>query len=175
MTSTPQDGMFYVSDAELNSRVTRYTEFVGVKHNIRVPDLHVMEWSGTKDCQIIARWIKRDAVVLNTITDRRTITPYTHNEIGGRSIQHMEECGGIEDTHRGGNYIYLTYDGIHYNALRLNDNQTLLDNDTAKMRSGNKEKRKREGDPPEAANTAHTVNTQATTNDARKIEDINEH
>ena len=87
----------------------------------------------------------------------------------------MEECGWIGDTHRGENCIYLVYDGILYSSLRLNDNQALLDNDTANKRSGNKEKRKRESDPNEAANTTQTVNTQDTTKDARKIEDLNEH
>ena len=57
--------MSHVSEAEINTRVTRYTEFAGVKHNIRGPDpdIHVTEWVGTEDCQIIARWIERDVVI----------------------------------------------------------------------------------------------------------------
>ena len=72
-----------------------------------------------KTSQIIARWCKRDVVILHTKTDRGTLVPYTYNEIGERTIHHMDECGWM-DTQRGKNCIYLIYDGIHYNALKLN-------------------------------------------------------
>ena len=44
---------------------------------------------------------------------------YYVSEIGKRAIRHMEECRWIGDTQRGQNCIYLIYDGIHYNALKL--------------------------------------------------------
>jgi hypothetical protein len=115
MISRPSDEKYYVSETEISTRVTRYTEFENVKHNERGPDIHESEWGGTEDCQIIARgWCKRDVVILHTKTDRGTVVPYTYNEIGERTKHHMKECGGIGDTQRGQNCIYLIYDGIHY-------------------------------------------------------------
>ena len=78
----------------------------------------------------------------------------------------MDECGWM-DTQRGKNCIYLIYDGIHYNALKLNkehmsDNgltqieATQTTNDTANTSSENKDKRKREDGQP------NTNNAQAT-------------
>ena len=89
---------------EIVTRVTRYTEFEGVKHE-RDPDTHEIEWGGTADCQITARWCKRDVAILYTNTDRDTIIPYTYNKIGERTIHHKEECGWIGDTQQGQNYI----------------------------------------------------------------------
>jgi hypothetical protein len=125
----------YASETEIATRVTRYTEFENVKHNERGPDIHETEWGGTEDCQIIARWCKRDAAILHNKTDRGTVVPYTYNEIGERNIHHTEECGWIGDTQRGQNCIYLIYNGIHYNALKLNAEQVQPENDTSNVRS----------------------------------------
>ena len=89
-------------------------------------------------------------VILHTKTDRGTVVPYTYNKIGEKTIHHIEECGWIGDTKRGKNCIYLIYDGIHYNALKLNkenmnDNnlinieETQPTNDTATTSSANKD------------------------------------
>jgi hypothetical protein len=87
----------------------------------------------------------------------------------------MEKCGRIGDTQQGQNYIYLIYDGIHYNALKLNDEQVLPGNDTTNVKSGKKEKQKRKCDPPKAANTTHTKTTQDSTNDDKKVKDTYNH
>ena len=71
------------------------------------------------------------------------MVPCTHNEIGERTIHHMEECGWIGNTQRGQNCICLIYDGIHYNALKLNDEQIQPKNDTFNVRSDKKEKREK--------------------------------
>ena len=52
--------------------------------------------------------------ILHTKTDRGTVIPYTYNEIGERTIQHMDACGWMS-TQRGQNCIY--------NALILNKEQ----------------------------------------------------
>ena len=93
MISRPSDEKYYVTKTEMNTRIIRYTEFENVKHNERGPDIHETEWGGTEDCQIIARWCKRDEAILHTQTNIGTVAPYTCNEIGERTIQHMEECG----------------------------------------------------------------------------------
>ena len=92
MISRPSDEKYYVSKTEINTRITRYTEFENVKHNERGPEIHESEWGGTEDCQIIARWCERDVVILHTKTDRGTVVPYTYNDIGERTIHHMEKC-----------------------------------------------------------------------------------
>ena len=157
---------YYVSETEIATRVTRYTEFENVKHNERGPDIHESEWGGTEDCQIIARWCKTDAVILHTKTDRGTVVPYTYNEIGERTIHHMEECGWIGDTQRGQNCIYLIYDGIHYNALKLNKENNIAESkpsiDTVNTGSENKDKQTKDGAQPntnkEEATDIHTTN-----------------
>jgi hypothetical protein len=65
--------------------VMKEAKFENVKHNENGPDIHESEWGGTEDCQIIARWCKRDVVILHTKTDRGTVVPYTYNEIGARA------------------------------------------------------------------------------------------
>jgi hypothetical protein len=55
MISRPSDEGHYVSETEIATRGTRYTEFENVKHNERGPGIHETEWGGTEDCQIIAR------------------------------------------------------------------------------------------------------------------------
>ena len=182
MISRPTDEKYYVPKTEIATRATRYNEFENVKHNENGPDIHESEWGGTEDCQIIARWCKRDVVILHTKTDRGTVVPYTYNEIGERTIHHMDECGWM-DTQRGKNCIYLIYDGIHYNALKLNkehmsDNGLTQNeakqttNDTANTSLENKDKRKREDGQP------NNNNTQAayiyTTNSTKKA-DTNTH
>ena len=92
MISRPSDEGYYVSETEIATRVTRYTEFENVKQNERGPDIHETEWGGTEDCQITPRWCKRDVIILHTKKDRGTVVPYTHNEIGERTIQHMDSC-----------------------------------------------------------------------------------
>ena len=105
-------------------------------------------------------------VILHTKADRGTVIPYTYNEIGERTIHHMDECGWM-DTQRGKNCIYQIYDGIHHNALKLNkehmsDNgltqieATQTTNDTANTILENKDTRKREDGQP------NTNNAQAT-------------
>ena len=179
MISRPSDEEYYVSETEIATRVTRYNEFENVKHNERGPDIHESEWGGTEDCQIIARWCKQDVAILHTKTGRGTVVPYTYNEIGERTIHHMEECGWIGDTQRRQNCIFLMYAGIHYNALKLNkenmsDNslasiaESQPTNDTANTSSENNDKRKKEDVQP------NTNNAQATeihtTNSTRKTD-----
>ena len=77
MISRPSDEGNYVSETEIATRVTRYTEFENVKHNERGPAIHETEWGGTKYCQIIARWRKPGVVILHTKTDRGTVY-HTH-------------------------------------------------------------------------------------------------
>ena len=78
MISRPSDEEYYVTETEIaTTRVTRYTEFGNVKQNERGPDIHETECGGTKDCQIIARWCKRDVTILHTKTDRGIVVPYT--------------------------------------------------------------------------------------------------
>ena len=79
--------------------------------------------------------------------------------------RNREECGWIGNTQRGQNCIYLIFDGIHYNALKLNGEQIQPENDTLNVRSDTKEKRKRKCSTPEAANTTHTKTTQANAKD----------
>jgi hypothetical protein len=95
MISRPSDERYYVSETEIATRVMRYIGFENVKHNERGPGIHETEWGGTEDCQIIARWCKRDVAILHTKTDRGTVVPYTYNEKRKRTIHHMEECGWI--------------------------------------------------------------------------------
>jgi hypothetical protein len=120
----PSDEEYCISETEIATRVTRYTEFENVKHNKRGPDLHETEWGGTEDCQIIARWCKRDVAILHTKTDRCTVVQ-----------RNREECGWIGNTQRGQNCIYLIFDGIHHNALKLNGEQTQPENNTMNVRS----------------------------------------
>ena len=56
-THGARDKMNYVPEAQINTRVTRCTEFAGAKHNVRALEAHVTvtEWGGTEDCQIITR------------------------------------------------------------------------------------------------------------------------
>ena len=75
MISRPSDEGYYVSETEIATRVTRYTEFENVRHNERGPDIHETERGGTEDCQIIARWCKHDVAILHTKTDRGTVVP----------------------------------------------------------------------------------------------------
>ena len=56
MISRSSDEQYYVSEAEIVTRVSRYTEFGDIKQNKRGPDIHETEWGGTEDSQIIARW-----------------------------------------------------------------------------------------------------------------------
>ena len=98
--------------------------------------------------------------ILHTKTGRGTVVPYTYNETGERTIQHMEACGWI-NAQRGQNCIHLTYDGIHYNALILNKEHTQTENVTLNVGVDLKEKSKRKYNPPEAANTTHLEPTQA--------------
>jgi hypothetical protein len=76
---------------------TRYTEFEGVKHNERGPDIHVAKGGGIEDHQIIAGWCKRDVAILNTKTDRDTLIPNKYNEIGERTIHRIATpyTGGV--------------------------------------------------------------------------------
>ena len=96
----------------------------------------------------------------------------------------MDECGWM-DTQRGKNCIYLIYDGIHYNALKLNkenmsDNslsltnieETQPTNDIANTSLENKDKRKREGAQP---NTSNAQATDIYTTNSTKKADINTH
>ena len=73
----------------------------------------------------------------------------------------MEEFGWIGNTQRGQNCIYLIFDGIHYNALKVNKEQKQTENVILNVRSEKEEKRKRKCNPPEAANTTHPEPTQA--------------
>ena len=43
MISRPSDEGYYVSETEIATRVTRYTEFENTKHNKRGPDIHETE------------------------------------------------------------------------------------------------------------------------------------
>jgi hypothetical protein len=100
------------------------------------------------------------------------VVPYTYNEIGERTIQHMEECGWIGDIQRGQNCINLIYDGIHYNALKLNKENNIAEpkpsNDTANTDSENKDKQTRDDVQP---NTNKTQATDIhTTNSIRKAD-----
>jgi hypothetical protein len=112
--------------------------------------------------------------ILHTKTDRWTVVPYTYNEIGERTIHHMEECGWIGDTQRGQNCIYIIYDDIHCNALRLNKENVSVrgstnagkpqpTNDTVNTGLENKDQRKREGDQPNTS-TAQETDTHSTNN-----------
>jgi len=172
MVSRPSNEKYYVSETEIATRVTRYNEFENVKHNERGPDIHESEWGGTEDCQIIARWCERDVVILHTKTDRGTVVPYTYNDIGEKTIHHMETCGWIGDTQRGQNCIYLIYDGIHYNALKLNKENSIAEpkpsNDTASADS-NKDKQTRDGVQPSTNQTQDTdIHTTNSTNKRKK-------
>ena len=174
MISRPSNEKYYVyvSETEIATRVTRYTEFENVKHNERGPDIHESEWGGTEDCQIIARWCERDVVILHTKTDRGTVVPYTYNDIGEKTIHHMETCGWIGDTQRGQNCIYLIYDGIHYNALKLNKENSIAEpkpsNDTASADS-NKDTQTRDGVQPNTNQTQDTdIHTTNSTNKRKK-------
>ena len=155
MISRPSDERDDVSETEIATRVTRYTGFENVKHNERGLDIRDRMGRNKKYYQIIARWCKHDVVILHTKTDGGTVVPYTYNDLGERTIHHMEECGWIGNTQRGQKCICLIYDGIHYNALKLNDEQVQPENDTFDMRSDKKRKRKRKCNTSVAANTTH--------------------
>ena len=85
---------------------------------------------------------KRDVAILHTKTDRGIVVPYTYNEIGERTIQHMETYGWM-NTQRGQNCIYLIHDGIHYNALVLNKEQKQTGEVTPNMGTDLKTKSKK--------------------------------
>ena len=98
------------------------------------------------------------------------MVPYTYNDIGERTIHHMEECGWIGDTQRGQNCIYLIYDGIHYNALKLNKEHNIIEpkqpSDTANTSPDQQDKQTRGSAQP---NTNQTQDTAIhTTNNKRK-------
>ena len=93
----------------------------------------------------------------------------------------MEECGWIGDTQRGQNCIYLRYDGIHYNALKLNKDvsihgmtnagKTQPTREIVKAGLENKDKRKR-GDQ---LNTSTAQETDIHTTNSTKKTDKNTH
>ena len=98
------------------------------------------------------------------------MVPYTYNDIGERTIHHMEECGWIGDTQRGQNCIYLIYDGIHYNALKLNKEHNIIEpnqpSDTTNTSPDQQDEKTRGGAQP---NTNQTKDTDIhTTNSKRK-------
>jgi hypothetical protein len=89
MISRPSDEEYYVSETEIATRVTRYTEFENVKHNERGPDIHESEWGGTEDCRIIARWCKRDVAILHTkIRSRNGGTIHIQRDRGENHTPH---------------------------------------------------------------------------------------
>ena len=89
------------------------------------------------------------------------MVPYTYNEVGERTIHHMEECGWIGDTQRGQNCIYLIYDGIHFNALKLNKENNIAEpkqsSDTIITSPDQQDKRTRENVQPNANQTQDTA------------------
>ena len=96
---------------------------MNVRHNKRGVKIHETEWGEPQDCVAIAKWSERDVIILHTETDRCTIIPYTANEIETKSVAKLLALDWAREPSRGKHGIYLIHDGIHYNAIRLRDDQ----------------------------------------------------
>ena len=60
---------------------------------------------------------------MHTKTDRCTIILYTANAIETKTAAKLLALDWTREPSRGKHGIYLIHDGIHYNAIRLRDNQ----------------------------------------------------
>ena len=114
---------YYLVDREVTKRESRYTAMMNVRHNKRGVKIHETEWGEPQDCVVIAKWSGRDVIILHTETDRCTIIPYTANAIETKSVAKLLALDWAREPSRGKHGIYLIHDGIHYNAIRLRDNQ----------------------------------------------------
>jgi hypothetical protein len=114
---------FYLVDREVTKRESRYTAMMNSRHNKRGLKIHETEWGEPEDCVAIAKWSRRDVIILHTVTDRCTIIPYMPNAIETKTVAKLLALDWTREPSRGKHGIYLIHDGIHYNAIRLRNNE----------------------------------------------------
>jgi hypothetical protein len=114
---------YYLVDREVTKRESRYTAMMNVRHNKRGVKIHETEWGEPEDCVAIVKWSGRAVIILHTETDRCPIIPYTPNAIETKIVDKLMTLNWTREPSRAKHGIYLIHDGIHYNALRLRENQ----------------------------------------------------
>jgi hypothetical protein len=117
---------YYLVEREVTKRESRYTAMMNVRHNNkRGVRIHETEWGETEGCVAISKWSGGNVIIFHTggETDRCTIIPYAPNAIETKTVAKLMVWKWTREPSRGNHGIYLIHDGIHYNALRLRNNQ----------------------------------------------------